>query len=94
MVVLGDADCVHTTLCIALTRVNTLVPDADVSAATFLIMGTLHELATDLGIAGVTRFASAHSFVVDRAAVGINAAGSRILTQVSAVGGSIDVNAS
>lgn len=93
LVVLGNADCVHATLCVALTGVNTLVPNADVSAATFLVVCALHKLTTNLGIASVTRLASAHSPVVDRAAVGINATSSWIFTQVSAVGGSLDVNA-
>lgn len=91
---LRDADCVHTTLGVALAGINTLVPDADVCAAALVISCALHQLATVFRISSVARTADTHCPVVYSAAVCIDATCRGVLTQVSAVGSSIDVNAS
>lgn len=92
--VLRDADRVHTTLGIALAGINTLVSDADVCAAALIIPRALHQLAAVFRIASVARTADTDCPVVNSAAVCVDAACGWVLAQVSAVGCSIDINAS
>lgn len=92
--VLRDADCVHTTLGVALARINTLVSDANIRAAALVISRALHQLAALFRIASVARTADADRPVVNGAAVRIDAACRGVFTQVSAVWCAVDINAS
>lgn len=92
--VLRDADRVHTALGVALAGINTLVSDAYVRAAALIIPCALHQLAALFRIASVARAADTECLVINGAAVRIDAACRWVLTQVSAIWCSIDINAS